>query len=105
MLGENCGADTSVVPEAQYASLQCHVEVKMCRQAACDAPRPCQMIEGDWEKWSVQPAQMCDTVSRSYLTQFASSGAQTWSNNLFLDIEISKFLLAGLSEGRAAYWS
>ena len=83
MLGEDCGADASVVPEAQHASLQCQVEARMCQQAASNVPQPCQRIEGDGEKWSVQSVQLCDTVPRAYLTQFASSEAQTWSSHSF----------------------
>ena len=45
MLGEDCGADSLVVLEAQYASLQCQVEVRMCQQAVYDVPWPCRMIK------------------------------------------------------------
>ena len=68
MLGEDCDADASVVPEAQYASLQCKVEVRMCQQAASNIPRPCQRIQGDGEKWSAQSVQLWDTVPEAYLT-------------------------------------
>ena len=45
MLGEDCGAESLVVPEAQYASLQCQVEVRMWQQAAYNVPWPCRTIK------------------------------------------------------------
>ena len=45
MLGEDCGAESLVVPEAQYASIQCQVEVRMCQQAGYNVPRSCRMIK------------------------------------------------------------
>ena len=77
MLSEDCSTDASVVPEAQYASLQCQIEVRMCQQAASNVPRPCQNIEGDREKWSVQSVQLCDTVHEVYVACVGECSVRT----------------------------